>query len=138
MTTYFDEKIQRVAESAERCAGNDAGFLENVRILESMVVHNALLCSGDREFPDDLRGEIMAAVAIDGIYCPGPLPPMDKTKNKVLALRKSILIDSLHAIFHKLADRRITARFGLWTDDPEENIKRRDRHDVRTFSSLRE
>ena len=137
MTAYFDEACARVAESAARNHG-DAGFLEMVRILEGGVVRDALLCSGDREFPDDLRETLVKCIAINGIYCPGDLSPVDRTRKTVLALQKSILIDAIHAIFHKLAERRHSTRFGWWTDDPAENLRARTECDNRRYSELRE
>lgn len=133
MTDYFDQLSSKLA--SETRVDNETGFINSATSMERMkLVPTVTLLCGDREFPDDLRQRIMAAIAVDGLY-PGTnaLDPLPRTVQKAKALRQSILLGTLHNLFHELAERRIETRFGLLTDDPADCLKARDHHDTEHY-----
>lgn len=120
MTAYFDTLRSTIAEWSDL---DDEGFLDALRILEEKVIETVSLCTGDREFPDGLREKIMTIVALErSDYAPAG--------KRALVLRDSPMISSLHSAFHELAVIRIETRFGILSDDPADNVFRRDNHDT--------
>jgi|CXWL01.1.fsa_nt_gi hypothetical protein len=131
MTAYFDDLERKTIDLSDAHRGDDAAFLRGLETLEEALKRDVLLNTGDREFPDDLRELALTAIARDAIS--GPLTMIekcyDKQRRMALAGRRSLLIGSLHSLFHKVAGRRIPTRFGRWSDDPAGNLRVRDAHD---------
>ena len=92
-------------------------------------MRDVILCTGDREFPDELREKIMTVIAQKGVYVLSGLPPTEDACAQALAMRYSELIEDLHSAFHALASRRHKARWGLWSDSPRQNLVSRKCHD---------
>jgi len=124
MTSYFDDATRAVREIPATVKG--PAFVAAVRAIEEPVVRDVSLCSGDREFPADLRERVMVAIATKSMYSPAGLSPDPDAVGYVLTCRASELLEVLHSAFHALASRRIVARFGLWDDSPRSNLTRRD------------
>ena len=99
MSSYFDEADSAVNE----------GDLENALAVEKRVVTEVLDISGDPEFPADLRDRIVGCIAKQALADdPGWFEMMGSSQ----------LLGSLHSVFHEVARRRITTRFGLLYDHP--------------------
>ena len=60
MTAYFDEVSSEIS--------SDLNTVDDIIGIEQRVISHALLVCGDREFPDDLREEIMTIIAVNGIF----------------------------------------------------------------------
>jgi hypothetical protein len=122
MTDYFDKAEREVRERMRE----GAAPLHAAREVEARVVRDVLLCTGDREFPDDLREKILTQITISGLvdYSGKPSSNFD-AEDYVAATRSSDLLGRLHSLFHELARRRHPTRFGPWSDSPEGNLYRR-------------
>lgn len=122
MTDYFD-KAER--EVRERTAGGDEP-LHAARTVEARVVRDVLLCTGDREFPDDLREKILTRIVASGLVDYSGKPRTNaEAEDYASSTRSSDLLGRLHSLFHELARRRHPTRFGPWSDSPEGNLYRR-------------
>ena len=125
MTTYFDNLTHQIKSSD----------LPTAIHIEAQVVDTVSLACGDREFPADMRNKIMEAIAIWQM-CPCYAPTVDHPQANHHSIRHynicgtSILIATLHNLFHDLARQHIPTRFGLLTDDPSEIVRTRDQHDT--------
>lgn len=137
MTAYFDNVSSELDTVIGSSCISEEELLTQVGLIESKVVQDVLLITGDREFPDDLRQTILTHIAVYGIYNPAALPPMEKTVQRVLALRDSMLLRKLHDDFHEVGSRRIKTRFGLLGDDPRQILNQRTNWELEHFSSLR-
>jgi len=131
MSAYFDEMVDGVRQAADRDS-DDVTFLRRVRDAEEPAQKEIPLLTGDREFPEDLRERILTAIARKSLRLKhdgaGYFKP---ALDRVLALRKSVLLDELHSLFHEVAERRIQTRFGLLTDNPRADLAVRRAHDSR-------
>lgn len=136
MTGYFDDAaaLARHGPTAE-----PACFLARLGEVEADVTRDVLLCSGDREFPGDLREKVMDALAVYATAGPVKLEGFyQRARDDALSSRMSYLIEELHSIFHTLAGRRVSARFGVWSDSPAGNLMRRaewERENLKDFAS---
>jgi hypothetical protein len=131
MTAYWDRMEGEATASGIKCS--DEEFIARIAEVEEMVMPVVLLNTGDREFPNDLRGEIIDNIAlktVGNMSKDGRLLPLQKAVDRVARTGRSWLIWNLHDLFHELARRDIKTRFGTWTDDPEANLKRRDEKDA--------
>lgn len=128
MTSYFDNLRTEINRTSD-AAISDAEFLSDLMGIERQVIRDVSLNTGDREFPDDLREAMLKAIACEATV--GALSDEFYTKAREMAVacRSSQLCETLHSLFHRLAGRRVMARFGLWSDSPAGNMKRRDEHD---------
>jgi len=137
MTAYFDaleREIRELSDEAKTINGGDNDFfIDQLGRVEEGAAKDALLNSGDREFPEDLREKITGAIALHGTRdlngCGLGREFYAKPRRLALAMRRSQLVGELHSIFHELVQRRIETRFGRWTDDPAANLKTREAHD---------
>jgi hypothetical protein len=109
MTAYFDNLLRDAAD------------------VENRVISIVQLVTGDREFPGDLREQILGHIAVLRIDS-GNLPPT-RGRARANACRDSPLLETLHDDFHALARRRIVTRFGLMLDSPENILRLRDEWD---------
>jgi len=128
MTAYFDDLEREAHELSER-ASNDQEFLVGLEALEARLRQDVTLNTGDREFPGELREKILSVIACQALAGPGYPELYVKARRIALATRRSTLVGSLHALFHRLAGQRVKVRFGLWSDDPAGNLRLRDAHD---------
>jgi hypothetical protein len=126
MTSYFDAHARHVYEAGAELDGG----LETVRGIEAEVFREVSLCTGDREFPADLREQVMAAFAVLGVWQPEGCPANEAAVERFRATGISEAIECVHSLFHELARRRVQARFGLWSDSPSQNLVLRDEHDA--------
>jgi hypothetical protein len=127
MTSYFDDATRAVSSLPKGLP--DEEYLARVAEIEKPIVHDVLLNTGDREFPDDLREKILGVMAVKGVYSPAGLQPTEGAREYVLTMRYSELLSDLHSAFHALAGRRVKARFGFWSDSPRANLVTRRCHD---------
>ncbi|MCP4496224.1 MAG: hypothetical protein GY825_05530 [Phycisphaeraceae bacterium] len=127
MSSYFDEMNRKVRDADQ--IEDDGDFLWHVRTIEEQVFADVSIVTGDREFPDDLRQQIMAEFAVHGIWQPGDLTPTPNARDYVAMMRMSKVIDLVHERFHELARRRVVTRFGLLSDSPTQIRVLRDDHD---------
>lgn len=130
MTDYFDT-AEREARDAARSSDDPALA---IAAIEARVVRTILLCTGDREFPDDLRERILTCITATGLvdYAGEPRSGIhrnEEAEGYAKATRSSDLLGNLHSLFHELARRRHQTRFGPWSDSPEGSLHRRDAHD---------
>lgn len=126
MSSYFDHWSADVRNAA-MVATNDDDFLYLLVRQETARVQTINLVTGDREFPDDFRERIQAAIAIYGVSIDNPSPEIVK---RARARRHSELCVRLHDDFHELASARIETRFGRLNDNPGFILKLRDAHDA--------
>lgn len=126
MTDYFDT-AEREARDAAR--SSDDPVLA-AALVEARVVRTVLLCTGDREFPDDFRERILTCITAVGLVDYAGQPRHNEgAEDYVRATHSSDLLGRLHSLFHELASRRHPTRFGPWSDSPEGSLHRRDAHD---------
>jgi hypothetical protein len=126
MTTYFDDLTREVRDQCSQLS-RDEPFLLSLEHIEERVVQDVTLCTGDREFPDDLRQEIMGVIAVNRVRTVEGMS--NKANWRAATMRCSPLLISLHQAFHSLASLRVQTRFGILTDDPRANWRDRDAHD---------
>lgn len=129
MSSYFDSMSRRVAEARDKFP-QDHEFLAAIILIEADLFDDVVKITGDREFPDDLRENMLGVLAVKGVYQPGNLIPSTTAIVRVLRSRDSRAVDDLHDLFHSLARRRIETRFGFLFDDPVGMAKLRDEHDA--------
>ncbi len=108
MTTYWDEK-------EELASGGD------VKEFENQAIEDVKLIIADREFPEDLRIEILSVIDRLNIGT-------EQGKQWFKAMVSSRLLRTLHTIFHEVARRRIKTRFGMLSDSPSQCLMLMDDH----------
>ncbi len=118
MSSYFD--------AAQRMASNS---YEDLVASEEQVYKDVVYITGDREFPDDLREEILSAMAVHFVYQVGDLPVPEGSEYVARHMGYSTGIEQVHELFHKLASRRVKTRFGMLCDSPTQMRVLRDEHD---------
>jgi len=127
MSRYFDDLVDAVRIVND---SDDVTFLRRVTDMEEIAQKDVPLLTGDREFPEDLRERILTAISTKSLRLKhdgaGYFKP---ALDRVLALRKSALLDELHSMFHEVAERRIQTRFGPLTDNPRADLTARRAHD---------
>lgn len=124
MTSYFDAAERRlvVDNSADPGDhGTDAAFLARLNAVESDVVRDVNLITGDREFPDDLREWMQSVIALFQVS----LDPAGRTEHACM-FRASVMLVRLHSLFHTLGSRRVVVRFGRLDDKPDGILALRD------------
>lgn len=125
MSSYFDN----ASSDVHNCASlPERDLVETVKGIENKVVHDCLLATGDREFPDDLRQKIVGHIALFTLGY-GEMTPSEKGIDWLKSVKNSRLINLLHEDFHEVARRRIQTRFGLLSDNPANIVARRDSED---------
>lgn len=125
MSGYFDTLKRRLAEAAGMVQEyGEESFVEALEGIEERCVRDVTLVTGDREFPHDLREEIIGIIACNQAMVAPGLPPT-KGREMSLTLHSSVLVDKLHEAFHRVAEKKLTTRFGLLTDDPSDILKSR-------------
>lgn len=131
--SYFDEAEREVDEAHQRTTTDEA-FLRRLAVLEREAWTIVSLCTGDREFPDDVRQKALEIAACQTVreIAPG-IPPLASMIAHASRNRYSAMIANLGKLFRELEDRRVATRFGLLSRDPLENVKRRDAHDLAGF-----
>lgn len=129
MSSYFDA-MQREVTTASCNSLLFEDFLRSVVAIEERLFQDVTAITGDREFPDDLRQRIMGVFATESVYQPGTLPMPEKARDFVLMMRYSLVIETIHELFHDLARRRIETRFGWLNDSPTQIAVLRDDHDT--------
>lgn len=139
MTAYFDEV------SSEISSGSNT--VDDIIGIEQRVISHALLVCGDREFPDDLREEIMTIIAVNGIFPYVSHSYRERGRKDVDILvnenaqkyaevsKSSKMLPLLHEAFHHVGERRIEARFGLLTDDPLDILRTRERWEIEQYGT---
>ena len=129
MTFYFDDVLHQTLE-LRHAPGQDEAYLTAIAQIEEPIVRDVLLCTGDREFPDDLRHHALKIIARCAIFqSVKAAEPSQEAREYVLTMHYSPTIEALHSLFHTLARRNIMTRFGQWTDSPSESLNARRRHD---------
>jgi hypothetical protein len=128
MTVYFDEALQQTLE-LRHTPGQDDAYITAMAAIEEPVVRDVLLCTGDREFPDDLRQHALKTISLRAVALGIDMRPTAQARDYALTMHYSRAIEELHSLFHTLAMRSITTRFGHWTDSPRDNLDARRRHD---------
>lgn len=119
MSSYFDSKVSMIRKLSDEVQGDFGKLRERVEVIEEVMGTEVCLVTGDREFPDDLREKIMGLLATQAVYEVVPdLPPTRKALEYLKATHSSVLVESLHSVFHEVARRRIKTRFGILTDSP--------------------
>jgi hypothetical protein len=127
MTHVFDEALRQIrhvsADSKKWGADADDIFLERLTAIERHLAAEALRLADDTEFPPDLAQAIRECVAALSVS-PADSPAQPFGAQQAVVLHTSPMLTQLHELFHELARRRVTTRFGLLTDDPHDNALR--------------
>lgn len=123
MTSYFDAATSAVSSITHDVPNiPDLIYVQTVQRIEAPVIQIVLANACDREFPDDLRRKICRVIANEDYnhaYVDGrQIEPV----RRLIAVRHSELITSLHSIFHDLARRRAPLRGTTWSDSPTQNL----------------
>lgn len=127
MTAYFDDLRREVADFP---AEDPANWIQQLGDIERRVVQEVQLVTGDREFPDDLREKILGAIATKTVYDLSDVVTASKDAVAYATCTKcSDLLETLHSLFHQVANRRVQTRFGLLSDSPRAILKSRTSHD---------
>lgn len=134
MTSYFDALTREVREAADQF-DEDEDFIQEVAYIESGMYRDVTLVTGDREFPDDLRQDILNVLAVHAVYQPGALGALESAAKTVKLMRSSTAIEKVHSLFHELARRRIETRFGWLQDSPTQILLLRDEWEEEKFGS---
>lgn len=130
MSSYFDAVAREIAAGVDRYSGCPGDAQREVAMeIERRVVSDVSMICGDREFPDDYRQPIMSIVAIWQMH-PRYGMPSERGIKYFDVVKASRMIVLLHEAFHEVAASRTETRFGILTDDPADDIKRRDQHDT--------
>lgn len=127
MTSYFDDASRLVREIPRDLSRDE--YLARIAEVERPIVLDVNLCTGDREFPDDLREKIQGIIAVKSLFRQTEIPCSDEAVDWALTLHYSSLIEDLHSAFHALASRRAETRWGRWSDSPRANLVARKDHD---------
>jgi len=138
MSSYFDDLNREVTELCKQQIGRDdnreltigSKFWVDYRAIEERVTKTVSLATGDREFPDDLRGRIQGIIATKRVFRPETADVNEDAAAYLIGMKLSELFESLHSAFHIVAGRRVQTRFGLLSDDPSGIVSRRDAHDA--------
>lgn len=128
MSSYFDALSREVAEAADQFESTDL-FVAAVSVIEHKLYDDVTRITGDREFPDDLRNRMLGVLAREAVYQPGTLLAPEWAVERVGGGRWSRAIESMHELFHELASRHVTTRFGRLSDNPVAMRTNRDAHD---------
>lgn len=134
MTAYWDDIRRQVREASDHT--NDV-FVETVIDIETRVIRDVSLTTGDREFPHDLREKVQGIIAVNAIdfgryIFDGPTSSSrqlvnERAKAWLLTMRYSIMLEELHSTFHYVGQRRAPNRFDtFFTDDPTSFLRARD------------
>ena len=119
MTAFWDQREREIHE---------AGTIEEAIALEKATFDIVTQLTGDREFPNHVREQALIIMATKSISdCPKGIPGGGRRHYEVAKLCQAV--SSLHCLWHFLAEDRITTRFGLLTDSPDEDLRARDKHD---------
>jgi hypothetical protein len=136
MSKYFDKFDSAVRELA-RSGSSDEEFLTGLVQLESNMIHNLELLTGDWEVyqNSELVKSIQEIVArtrtryAGGDFMGDHLGACDVTSQN-LACRSSQLSCEMHQLFHQIAAQQIRFRWGRLTDNPQSAVQARDRWDA--------
>jgi hypothetical protein len=126
MSSWFDawdgeiQAIENIEDGEE--------FLVRMTEIEKPRVHAICLCTGDREFPEDLREKILGIIARWSFS--GPLPATERAREYALSTRMSRLSMDLHSVFHDVARGAFSTRFGRLSDSPSQILALRDEYDT--------
>jgi hypothetical protein len=134
MTAYWDA-LKREVREASQFSNDD--FVETVIDIETRVIREVSLATGDREFPDDLREKVQGVIAINAIdfgryiyerpCSEGNALANARARAWLLTMRYSILLEELHSVFHVVATRRAPNRYDtFFTDDPTSFLRARE------------
>lgn len=127
MTSYFDALRSDVRKASET-AVDDADFLLTLEEIERPVIYDVRLIIDDREFPGDLRKEILDLFEKWQTRAAGGLSAAFARKRN-LRSRQSGLCEKLHDAFHTVGRRRIVTRFGTLSDHPHINRMMREEYE---------
>lgn len=112
----------------------DEEFLKQVKAVEEGMVDTLMLFMGDWEVhqQEDLCKSIWKVIVCNQIRYDGGDFLGDKTgpceaTQSALACRSSRLIREMHSLWHDIASRRYTFRFGLVLDNPQAAVAARDK-----------
>lgn len=144
MSSYFDAIM---AQFRDISFLPEEDFLERAVEIETQVIREVSLTTGDKEFPDDLREKIQSCIAVWSYdyeqYASGghprerKIPINENAKHWLLTMRYSRMCESLHTLFHEVAVRKIEHRFGgFFSDSPEGFLKVRDSYLAEHGASL--
>lgn len=134
MSSYFDAIMREFRDISPL---PEEEFLARATEIETRVIREVSLTTGDREFPEDLREKIQTCIAMmvydyepyasDGRARERKIPLNENSRDWLLTMRYSRMCERLHSLFHELASRRIQHRFGgLFFDSPTMFLKQRD------------
>lgn len=118
MSSYWDKASLEIAE---------AETVDEAKAVEQRVISETVLVTGDREFPEDHRTEILGIIAVKRIDPVGG-DPKNRSREWFQSVHTSRMVDDLHDAFHELARPRHETRFGGWSDNVDSNLARRDAH----------
>jgi len=131
---------------------SDVELVRQVVALETRIIRDVSLVTGDKDFPETWREEIQQAITkcaldyeayihrddkhpwrpwdmCDDKHPWGPwydvrvLPLHDEARKWLLTIRHSRLIGVLHSLFHRVASERIPHRFGGWFGDNPADVR---------------
>lgn len=120
MSSYFDKFDREVHEMANARRGNDAAFLRDLESMEACMARDCELFAGDMETPQDVREAIMAVISLESVE------HSEKAKDMALSMKKSMLSQAMHSLFHDIARMRYSMRYGPVFDNPKAAVDRRD------------
>ncbi len=129
MSSYFDAKTSAAMDASAK-ATSEEDFIQQVAEIERGLIADVTLAVGDREFPSDLREKAMGLIARWHVGTHAGLEPSEEALRYVKAVRMSELVEEMHSLFHEVARRRVSTRFGLLSDHPRDIVNRRDEHDA--------
>jgi hypothetical protein len=119
MSSYFDERDSIIQ-----------GDFSKIEEVEEEVKRDVMLVAGDRETPDQIRGDLMGIIATNEytsqMYKENPDLPLTPGRINSEISKMSYLLMELHSYFHDIARQRIQTRFGMLSDKPDGILKRRD------------
>jgi len=120
MSSYWDTASREVAGSET---------VDEAKAIEQRVIAETMLVTGDREFPEDHRTEILGIIAVKRI---DPIGGDSKNRSRewFQSCHSSRMIEDLHDAFHELARPRHETRFGPLSDNVNSNLFRKDAHET--------
>ena len=121
MSSHWDAASREIAE---------AETVDEAKAIEKRVIGETVLVTGDREFPEDHRTEILGIIAVKRIDPIGG-DSKNRSRERFQGCHSSRMIEDLHDAFHELARPRHETRFGPLSDNVNSNLFRRDEHETK-------
>ena len=112
---YFNALQRRIRDVGEE---SDFDFLMVLTGAEEQLFHDVVAVIGDREFPDDLRQQMLGVFTTKSLYRPHGLVMPRKAYVQAMQRHHSLAVEEMHLLWRELASRKVETRFGVLDSNP--------------------